>query len=680
MNRHQECTYNRFLDHVDDQEMFTSPEDPEHHQQESPPTTESDPDLDTQQNSSNADPLPSFTPLSESDTSIGVLQETQPFFPLDQPLDPSLMQTESTDFQLLTWVPEGLWNVYDMISHPACRPSPSPMSPLKLSFLAKFTSTRGIANSFDCGSSTERKQLMLALTPAAPNDLLTPEINDDLGLRGSQLQCDFTLEQDMHLTDFEHTATSTNWVEWGKDYSPRDPVQESALFQCIGGLREDSIHPLELKMHEIVLGIQEHWQVSSIDSASSPGWTSMTMMLCYRFFSPVNLDRYLVSFWSFWHPNWPVFHKPTFVAAQNPAPLLVAMALIGACLTTNETDRNHAMFWIAAVEEWVFSDANFSEDPIPETDKGFDEVTVRLRLNAIRAAYCVVLLHSWEGGEDQKRRARRTRFTQVIAVARSLPLSIAIHGDLQRYTSIVDMHRNWRNFILKEELIRTVTYVFLLDMGYVIFNNTPPRMVIFELDIGLTCPEPCFQATDAEKWIFSVKAWSETYVGQRQPSMSNMMEAVMKEMPTQEEWKMLKQMSSLNFFTLASAFHSLIFHHHGGPTCWNQASPIRHALKNWRQAWLSRELLGSLQELEHAVLFDAWRKIGFMRYAMEFWCLGCIVYKRAEYMRSLRRDSNQGQRGTFKKGFLEVYDNSDMEQVHELMLRFHEMNFGVDIL
>ncbi|KAH7116307.1 hypothetical protein EDB81DRAFT_701899 [Dactylonectria macrodidyma] len=484
---------------------------------------------------------------------------------------------------------------------PATRPSS--IGPVRLDFLEKFTSTHGMASSFDCGSSRDRKRIMLALAPApSPAQLSTPERNWNAVSHGSELP------------------------------------------------------------------------------SITTGWTPLTMMLCYRFFSPSNLDKYLVSFWSFWHPNWPVFHKPTFDPVDYPARLLASMALIGACLVTDDCDHGQSLFWIAAVEEWVLSDPSFSETPIPESHGELDEPQVRSRLNALRAAYCLVLVQSWEGSGSQKLRARRSRFTQVVAVARSFGPSILTHGDLNKYTWVNDLHRNWRIFILKEELIRTVTFVFLLDLGYVIFNNTPPRMMMSELDIGLACPEPCFQAVDAEAWLFSAKAWSETYLGQRQPSMSTIMEVVMKHVPSSEEWKILKQMTSLNFFTVASAFYSLIFHHHGGPSSWNQATLIRHSLRNWRQAWLSREPMGSLQELEHAMLFEGWRKIGFMRYAMEFWYLGCIVYKRTEYTLGSRCNSRQGPRGSFNKGFLESYDNSDMEQVHELIVEFHEMNLGMDIL
>jgi hypothetical protein len=92
--------------------------------------------------------------------------------------------------------------------------------------------------------------------------------------------------------------------------------------------------------------------------------------------------------------------------------------------------------------------------------------------------------------------------------------------------------------------------------------------------------------------------------------------------------------------------------------------------------WLQREEPCGLEEPEDTMLSEAWRRIGFMRYALEFWCLGCIIYWRAESMRSLMLNGTKRISGPIKKGFLEKYDHSDMQQVHELVAQFQETNLG----
>jgi hypothetical protein len=46
-------------------------------------------------------------------------------------------------------------------------------------------------------------------------------------------------------------------------------------------------------------------------------------------------------------------------------------------------------------------------------------------------------------------------------------------------------------------MVRTLSYIFLLDTAFVIINNTPPKVSISELNFDPVCPEPCFQAPTA---------------------------------------------------------------------------------------------------------------------------------------------------------------------------------------
>ena len=53
-----------------------------------------------------------------------------------------------------------------------------------------------------------------------------------------------------------------------------------------------------------------------------------------------------------------------------------------------------------------------------------------------------------------------------------------------------------------------MSYVFLLDGGFVIFNNMPPRMVVSELEMGLACPDECFQAPSASECLAILETWA----------------------------------------------------------------------------------------------------------------------------------------------------------------------------
>jgi Fungal specific transcription factor domain len=209
-----------------------------------------------------------------------------------------------------------------------------------------------------------------------------------------------------------------------------------------------------------------------------------------------------------WYPNWPVFHKPTFDEIHAPAELLAGMAIIGACMTQNPLDRTSATVWFEAVENWVFEGIDFDEDSIST-----DPNSIEKRLNTVRAAYCVLLFLTWEGSKQSKLRARQLRFPQVVILARSLLSTCGANQvDLQKYISSGGHPElSWRRFVFCEELIRTLVYVFLLDCAFVIFNNTPPRMVLLQdVRLELPCPEALFQAADAESWLCKIhRVWEQ---------------------------------------------------------------------------------------------------------------------------------------------------------------------------
>ncbi|OIW29506.1 hypothetical protein CONLIGDRAFT_680351 [Coniochaeta ligniaria NRRL 30616] len=543
----------------------------------------------------------------------------------------------------------------------------------KLTFLARFTSTDGIGDSFECGDTEQRRWIMLSLLQGR---LRMHEL--DKGAAAGLMPQPAPFELDFGLEISQGQTPVLFLPAWNRqqDAISMDAFRSSDSLQT-SRVQDWLFGDLAMRTQEIVLGIQDVVQHRSRKSPINITWSPSMKMLCYRFFSPENLERFLLAFWAMWYPNWPVFHKPTFLAARKPGPLLAAMALIGASLTSENTDRDQAMVWADAVEEWVFTDDNFCDGP---TDDEFGEDQIEARLDALRAAYAVILFLTWEGAVEQKKRARRVRFSQVIAVARSLRFSAATHENLDTYTCAANRLRAWRTFVLREELIRALLFVFLLDCGYLIFNNSPPRMAAFELQCQVPCPEVCFQADTLESWLQSIGIWSTTQIGRRQPLVSNVVEIVMNAHPSKEDWAMLQQMSSLNFFTVSNLFHNLIFHHQCGPTPTMEVPSICQGLMNWKGLWVTRQQDHGLLEPQPTDPRDAWKRPGFMRFAQEFWGLAYIIYKQPTYMQSLQRDGSQGPGGSLRKGFLPNSDDSGMGQVHELIMRFQDLSFVEELV
>ncbi|RBR05271.1 uncharacterized protein FIESC28_11402 [Fusarium coffeatum] len=391
-------------------------------------------------------------------------------------------------------------------------------------------------------------------------------------------------------------------------------------------LRPTPPHTLAAKSQEIIMGI-----LSAADLSRKPGF-SPHQSSCTQFFSPTNLESFLDVFFQIWYPNWPVFHKPTFYAAQKSPQLIAALSLIGACLSPEPNDREQATLCIDAVEEWIFSSLELCEDAVHGL------LQVRERLDLVQAAYALVLLMNWEGSKVQQTRARRRYFSEIVSVSRSLyPFAMA-----------ADTTDAWMNFALREECIRTLLYIFLLDCAFVIFHNSVPRMVVTELRFRLASSEELFLAPDPETWA---ALQVDSHI--QRITLYQAIDMMMTEEIGPEQWKVFKRMSLLNTFTIISALHNLIFHHHGP-----KSQAITRGLRNWFHVWSNRDF----STLEDRPKSD---KIGFYCHAVEYWCLAILFCRQHEL-------------GLDAQGIdvpRMANETSDMSGLHKMITQFQGVDF-----
>jgi hypothetical protein len=226
------------------------------------------------------------------------------------------------------------------------------------------------------------------------------------------------------------------------------------------------------------------------------------------------------------------------------------MCLIGACVSPHPADRECALQWLDFVEEWTFSPNILRDETWPSDPRDVNNIDLQQRLHALQAAYCTILLQTWEGTPEAKRRARRSRYTDIIGAFRGVCTRSITHGSLNHYLEHADAEAAWRTFVIKEELIRTLTYIVLLDTAYVIFNNTPSRMALQEARLQLSCPDACFQAEDAATWKAAMSLWANSEIGRRQPTMSQVNCIMWNKVMLDGDLIMLHQMSLLNMFIM----------------------------------------------------------------------------------------------------------------------------------
>ncbi|KAM6522895.1 hypothetical protein FALCPG4_012510 [Fusarium falciforme] len=552
----------------------------------------------------------------------------------------------------------------------------SPPRPMNLRFLAKFTATHGLANSFECGNIFARRKIMSTL---GQNGKALPAVNilvESPAYHRPALARLWT-ESDQ-VPGWHHPLLDASLHH---DWSyPGFPSQSGHLGNAglIESYQRVYSHPLKSKSHEIVQGIRGVVCHDMRCRGRTINWSPSTERSCIRFFSPLNLDRFMGAFWHFWYPNWPVFHKPTFIAAQKPAQLIAALSLIGACVSPEKTDRDQAMLWIEAVGDWIYHDPDFSEDAVPQTDDEAQLLQLELRLDMVRAAYAIIIIMTWEGSEKQMTVARRTRFSQVVCVARSLFFFPVAQKKVYGGPDPSNHFRRWMLFALREECIRTLIYVFLLDCAFVMFHNSAPRMVVSELQFSLAMPEVCFNAPTPETWLNRLDEWSECEHTDHETTLSEAIRVILKNELEPEDWRMFEKMSLLNLFAITSAFHNLIFHHHHGADYGSTSLPITRGLRNWMRAWVARDLVlveDQPSQSSHPEPSEGGSKIGFYRYMREYWCLAVIFHNQFEYARSLGVDTSLGASSlpTSQGGLVNV-DNSDMGQVHELIIRFQDID------
>ncbi|KIW63366.1 hypothetical protein, variant [Phialophora macrospora] len=305
------------------------------------------------------------------------------------------------------------------------------------------------------------------------------------------------------------------------------------------------------------------------------------------FFNPMNLDRFVHLYWERWHFNGPIVHKATFdINAASPE-MIFAFALTGAFMSNDEADVAGARSWLDVVEEVVFQHPLLSEHPVAPTCEG-QVMSLRERLELIQAALLISVLQNWEGSEASRRRIRRSRFSSVIFAARDIGFAEAKHTN---DFNLELRHVDWEEFILREELIRTQTFIFLLDADFMIFHNVPPRIGIPELTFSFSCTAACFEATTPDELWAAIDLDPGCCWQTQDFTLRGAVELMCREGASSADvLKSLRGLTTLNLFAVVSALHSLLFTQQMSLSLSSSEtmSRLRNALHMWAQLWERR--------------------------------------------------------------------------------------------
>ena len=253
--------------------------------------------------------------------------------------------------------------------------------------------------------------------------------------------------------------------------------------------------------------------------------------------------------------------------------------------------------------------------------------------------------------------------------------------------------------------------MFLVDASFVVFNNSPPRVVVQELTLELTCAESCFQADSPQECFSYLVGPIEDRAGARKvPLLKEAIELLCHKALDASTIAIFARMSVLNLFSIVSgkcqqclqiqywklrgkirsspakrkltvltlrvALHCIVFHLQTWLVYLSpMTSPIRKALDGWKVAWDARSDLHQSENVFDTSQAEAWRRDGFMRHAEEFRSLALVSLERLDLsMLKGQEFSSSDDVLHSPHGGLGGYDETSMSQVADLMLAFQSLS------
>ncbi|KAG7799496.1 hypothetical protein KL944_004094 [Ogataea haglerorum] len=193
-------------------------------------------------------------------------------------------------------------------------------------------------------------------------------------------------------------------------------------------------------------------------------------------FLQFKLEKMLRTYWKYFHPRFPILHKPTFVASQTPPSLLLSMFIIGARLST------------------IFDDL-YSPDHIEDPQSFADLIANPLRWHifsspdfeppaTIWTIQSLLLLEFYEKNCSSRKMHERAHLHHgtTIQLLRRLP---TLGGTPQKLGQPEDVS-NWHSWIEVESLKRATYMCFYMDtIDAIMYGH---EVLIYAHQVQLTMP------------------------------------------------------------------------------------------------------------------------------------------------------------------------------------------------
>ncbi|KAL5093741.1 hypothetical protein Trisim1_010466 [Trichoderma cf. simile WF8] len=356
---------------------------------------------------------------------------------------------------------------------------------------------------------------------------------------------------------------------------------------------------------------------SSDTDACLPKGVTQSLDECIEFFNPQSLRRLLDIYWKRWHSNCPIIHPSTFEASQAPTELIMVMALIGAFVSVDRQDAENARRWLDSTERLIFMLPWLSQED--DVSRKEFALTLDTKLRLLQAAILISVLQTWEGTDSARKRIMKLRYPYVAHASQDLmPSSVVVSMGVDLATTL----HQWSDFIIEEQIIRTKSFIFLLDTAFTIFHKTPPRVTIPDLDFPFPYPDVCFHSQNGIEFFNSVQQLDTRYLSSRDVHIYGTIQNLCHTNSTTN--LSLPVITDLGGFILISAIHSIIFcQQMSCVSSPNATMSLLHSLEKWLALWDRRfnntQAGLPIQPLAHED--DQTVRTGFVRHSREYYAL-----------------------------------------------------------
>lgn len=212
-------------------------------------------------------------------------------------------------------------------------------------------------------------------------------------------------------------------------------------------------------------------------------------------------------------------------------------------------------------------------------------------------------------------------------------------------------------------------------------NNLPPRLAIKEMQMQFATNEGAFQADSATMCFNYLASGATAQVGM----MSTLCEKFCEGQLELQHQIVLVDMGPLNLFVVSSALQSMIFQTQQLFGHDIEMTPVRHALRNWIKVWNLYQdgycyLYRHVPLVGHSLTSDnMWKRLGFLRYAPEYWQLAQFLVERISTASATREQALADRAAASTTcqqsppSLLKQYDDTSMRQVNDLIVEFQQV-------